>query len=137
MQTYADYDLLKAVLSSAAGTGVTLGHGADGAQLLAYLSGDCAKDAATGVTMHRPGDLNNATPTTDPPTAGGHLRLHDTKSAGAFLELSPRTLEAYRLRGGGPPYFKAGRIRYAEADLLAWLESCRRTSTSDPGPVKP
>ena len=86
--------------------------------------------------MRRPTGLNDA-PTTDPPTAGGYLRLRDTQSAAAFLGLSKKTLEAYRLRGGGPTYFKAGRIRYAEADLLAWLESCRRTSTSDLGPVEP
>ena len=65
---------------------------------------------------------------------GGQLRLLDTKSAALFLGLSKKTLEAYRLRGGGPAYYKAGRIRYSEADLIAWLESRRRTSTSDPGP---
>jgi hypothetical protein len=65
---------------------------------------------------------------------GGHLRLLDTISAADFLGLSKKTLEAYRLRGGGPAYYKAGRIRYSEADLIAWLESRRRTSTSDPGP---
>ena len=113
--------------------GATLGQ--DGAQLLARFSGGCAKDAVTGDTMRGFADVNDAASATDPSTVGGYLRLRDTQGAADFLGLSKKTLEAYRLRGGGPAYFKMGRIRYAEAELLAWLESRRRTSTSDPGPV--
>jgi predicted DNA-binding transcriptional regulator AlpA len=37
-----------------------------------------------------------------------------------------------RLRGDGPRYRKIGRsVRYAEADLLDWLRSRARTSTSE------
>lgn len=47
---------------------------------------------------------------------------------------SPRTLEAWRLRGGGPPFIQIGRsIRYRRGDLLDWLAKRRRISTSDPG----
>jgi hypothetical protein len=43
------------------------------------------------------------------------------------------TLEKYRLRGGGPPYFKlsAHLVVYDVTDLDAWLASRRRSSTSD------
>ena len=49
-------------------------------------------------------------------SVGGCLRLLDTIAAAEFLGLSKKTLEAYRLRGGGPAYYKVGRIRYSEAD---------------------
>jgi hypothetical protein len=54
----------------------------------------------------------------------------------AFLTgLSIRTLEALRLKGGGPVYLSLGRraVRYVRADVLAWMEARRRQSTSDPG----
>ena len=52
-----------------------------------------------------------------------------------LLGLSIRTLEAARLRGGGVPYIRLGRraIRYRRSDVMDWIESHRRKSTSDPG----
>lgn len=51
-----------------------------------------------------------------------------------FLKLSIRTLQSWRLRGGGPGFLKLGRaVRYARADLEAWLAASRRRSTSDDG----
>lgn len=45
--------------------------------------------------------------------------------------LSERCLQAWRLRGDGPPYLKLGRaVRYRLSDLDLWLENRRRTSTS-------
>ena len=44
------------------------------------------------------------------------------------------TLDQWRLRGEGPRYFKPGETRqvyYAEPDILAWLASGERRSTSD------
>ena len=36
----------------------------------------------------------------------------------AFLGLSPRTLDRYRVTGEGPTFFKFGsRVRYSKADL--------------------
>jgi hypothetical protein len=66
-------------------------------------------------------------------------RLHTEKQEAARLRVSTRTLQAWRYRGGGPPYLKLGSgswgaIRYDPADVDAWLEECTRTSTSDPGP---
>ena len=58
-----------------------------------------------------------------------------TAEAAFLLGLSPRTLEALRLRGNGPPFLaltpKA--VRYHRGDLEKWIEARRRVSTSDPG----
>ena len=57
-----------------------------------------------------------------------------TREAAAFLGLSPRTLDRYRVIGEGPAFYKSGtRIRYARADLEDWAAARRRTSTSDEG----
>ena len=43
-------------------------------------------------------------------------------------------LRAWRFRGGGPVYMKIGRsCRYLAPDIEAFLASCKRKSTSDPG----
>ena len=56
------------------------------------------------------------------------------REAAAFLGLSPRTLDRYRVNGEGPAFHKFGsRVRYARADLEAWASARRRTSTSDVG----
>src|SRR5262245_38424398 len=42
--------------------------------------------------------------------------------AAKLLGVSPRTLQAWRLRGGGPPYLKIGRaVRYQRKVLVAFL----------------
>lgn len=52
----------------------------------------------------------------------------------AITKQSPRTLQAARLKGGGIPYLKIGRlVRYRSGDVRAWLDAQRRTSTSDTG----
>ena len=69
--------------------------------------------------------------------------LLTTNQAAYLLGLSPRTLEALRLRGGGPAFvaLSTRAIRYRRADLLQWVESRVCTSTSDdrypnPSPVR-
>ncbi|MCK1600836.1 helix-turn-helix domain-containing protein [Bradyrhizobium sp. 166] len=48
--------------------------------------------------------------------------------------LSPSTLAKKRMAGTGPAFFKLGRtIKYAAADVDAWLLSRRRTSTWSTG----
>ncbi len=61
--------------------------------------------------------------------------LIDEKAAGDFLDLSPRTMQAMRQRGGGPQYvlISARCVRYRRADLRAWADRRVRVSTSDPG----
>ena len=61
--------------------------------------------------------------------------LLDTDEAAAYLHLSPRTLERYRVTGEGPRFLKLGRrVLYRRGDLDTWIESRVRRSTSDPGP---
>ena len=60
-----------------------------------------------------------------------------TEEAGAFLRLSPRTLEKQRVLGGGPRFRKFGaRVVYAAADLRAWADGRAYGMTSDPGYVQ-
>jgi Helix-turn-helix domain len=64
--------------------------------------------------------------------------------AGAFLGLSPRTLERFRVEGRGPTFLKLGptflklgrRVLYARADLVRWAEAQRRSSTADGGAAR-
>lgn len=44
--------------------------------------------------------------------------------AADLLNLSSRTLQAWRAKGVGPAFVRAGRaIRYRRRDLIAWVES--------------
>lgn len=61
-----------------------------------------------------------------------HTEYLDTISTARLLGLSARTLEKWRVTGGGPPYIRLGRrVVYSVEDLRAYVESRRRTSTSD------
>jgi predicted DNA-binding transcriptional regulator AlpA len=61
--------------------------------------------------------------------------LYETEAA-LLTGLSVRTLQALRIKGGGPEFFQLGRraVRYRRREIMAWLEARRRRSTSDPGP---
>ena len=61
-----------------------------------------------------------------------------TRELASFLGLSPRTLDRYRVSGGGPKFHKFGnRVRYARDDIEAWAAERRFSSTSDAGsPVR-
>lgn len=70
------------------------------------------------------------------PAAAGasEPELLTNAEAAAFVRLSPRTLEKFRVLGGGPRYKKLGaRVRYSVDDLRAWLASRTFEMTSDPG----
>ena len=57
-----------------------------------------------------------------------------TREVAVFLGLSPRTLDRYRVSGGGPKFHKFGnRVRYARADVDAWAAERRFSSTSGVG----
>jgi predicted DNA-binding transcriptional regulator AlpA len=57
--------------------------------------------------------------------------LLNERQAAALLSVSHRTLQAWRLRGGGPQYVKVGaNVRYRPADLDAWLGERVRTNTA-------
>ncbi|MCK1517109.1 helix-turn-helix domain-containing protein [Bradyrhizobium sp. 190] len=48
----------------------------------------------------------------------------------ALTGLSPSTLAKKRMAGAGPAFFKLGRtIKYAAADVDAWIMTRRRTTT--------
>jgi hypothetical protein len=56
--------------------------------------------------------------------------LMTTRQAAAWLCVSPRTLEDWRLRGGGPTFRKLGRsVRYAPSDLQAFIDHGRFENT--------
>jgi hypothetical protein len=60
-----------------------------------------------------------------------HL-LTQQQAADYLGGLSIRTLEKWRVTGEGPPYVKMGRrVLYRLEDLVAWINSRRRTSTSE------
>ncbi len=57
-----------------------------------------------------------------------------TTRVAEYLGLSPRTLESYRSRGGGPAFHAfGGAVRYLVSDVLKWATARRRHSTSDDG----
>ena len=61
-------------------------------------------------------------------------RLHNEAEAADYLGLSVKTLRRWRWAGKGPRFLKlGGAVRYDPADLKAFIDAGRRTSTSDPG----
>lgn len=68
------------------------------------------------------------------PGSSPESELLTNAEAAAFVRLSPRTLEKFRVLGGGPRYKKLGaRVRYSVEDLRAWLQRRTFEMTSDPG----
>jgi len=70
----------------------------------------------------------------------GLVPLMTNTQAAAYLNCSPRTLEARRCRtSDGPIFVKISpkSIRYRKSDLDAWIESRLRKSTSDDGQWNP
>ena len=52
--------------------------------------------------------------------------------AADFLGVSVRTLQAWRVRGGGPRYCKIGRaVRYQRRELVSFQETHTVSSTSE------
>ena len=56
----------------------------------------------------------------------------DTRRAAAWLCLSARTLDGYRVSGDGPAFHRFGnRVRYRRADLEEWAARRRATTTAE------
>lgn len=58
-------------------------------------------------------------------------KLLSTVEAADRLGVSASFLNKARVTGGGPPFVKIGaRVAYDQADLAAWLDTQKRTTTS-------
>jgi len=58
-------------------------------------------------------------------------QLMTEKEAAALICYTPRALQNWRLRGGGPKYVKIGRsVRYQRSDVLEFIEERKRFHTS-------
>src|SRR5262245_48815390 len=60
--------------------------------------------------------------------------LPEVQSA-ELLGVTPRALQSWRQRGGGPEFVRISSrcIRYRRRDLISWTEARLRSSTSDLG----
>ncbi len=67
--------------------------------------------------------------------AGFWFSLIDEEAAAAFLDLSVRSMQGYRYKGGGPRFVRISSrcVKYRRVDCREWSETKLRTSTSDPG----
>ena len=63
------------------------------------------------------------------------FQLIDEKAAAKFLNLTTRSMQAMRQRGGGPRFVRisARCIKYRRVDLKNYTDDRLRSSTSDPG----
>ena len=59
--------------------------------------------------------------------------LINESEAAEFLRFAPRTLQNWRVRGGGPKFVRhrARTVRYRRKDLIAWLEERLVCNTSE------
>lgn len=62
-------------------------------------------------------------------------RLIDERAAADFVGYSPRALQNWRLRGGGPCFIRvsARSVRYRRRDLIEWADQRLRSNTSESG----
>jgi hypothetical protein len=61
-------------------------------------------------------------------------KLLRPKAVEEIYDISEGHQAKMRCAGGGPEYIKVGsKIYYEEAAIQRWLDTNRRTSTSDPG----
>lgn len=68
----------------------------------------------------------------DPTLDSNSTRYLTNSEAAAYLKLSPRTLENWRVLGDGPRFRRFGRrVIYALNDLELWATSRACESTSD------
>ena len=63
------------------------------------------------------------------------LDLISEKTLGDETDTPVTTWRNLRLRGGGPHYYKLGRmVRYDRREVMEWLATRRRRSTSEASP---
>ena len=60
------------------------------------------------------------------------MNLLNQRATAAYLSISERTLERWRVSGTGPAFVKMNRrVAYRQTDLIEWINSRVRQSTSD------
>ena len=65
-----------------------------------------------------------------------YAELIDEEQAAAILKLSPRTLQAWRVRGCGPKFVKVGRsVRYQSEEVQEFVNENVHQSTSEKSSV--
>lgn len=58
--------------------------------------------------------------------------LRDENFVAKRLNCRVKTLQAWRTRGGGPPFVRVGRlVRYRDEDIRQWIEARIANSTSE------
>lgn len=59
--------------------------------------------------------------------------LINEQEAARFLGFTPRALQNWRFRGGGPLYIKVGgrSVRYRKRDLLVWAQTNEVANSAD------
>ena len=79
-----------------------------------------------------PGIGHNGPPSEINAPAFWHELIPETEAAD-FLDLTPRSMQGMRQRGGGPPFFRlsARCVKYTRHRLKRWYDARIRTSTSD------
>tara|TARA_E500000305_G_scaffold109307_1_gene113936 strand:+ start:2864 stop:3109 length:246 start_codon:yes stop_codon:yes gene_type:complete len=63
--------------------------------------------------------------------------LLNERDAADLLGLSDRTLQKWRVCGGGPVFIKIGgkSVRYQRRDLIVWINARKQANTSDIAPA--
>ena len=85
--------------------------------------------------MNGPDATRSSSSTTTSAHAWIKRRLTEIEAA-EVLHVSPRTLQTWRIKGGGPPFKKFGAaVRYDPDTLVAWDRDQTRNNTSDRGPL--
>ena len=84
-----------------------------------------------------PGIGHNGPPSEIDDLAYWHELIPETEAA-EFLDLTPRSMQAMRQRGGGPKFIRLSSrcIKYTRTLLKAYADARLRSSTSDPGEAK-
>jgi len=54
----------------------------------------------------------------------------DTRNAALYIGLEEKTLAMKRSDGTGPRFIKRGRIFYFKEDLDAWINECKRATST-------